>query len=142
MGIVNMSEIGFEADAVVGGVDVAARHAHPSAVHDVDAIIVPVGVAFHPDAVDHEVLAEDIGLHPACGVLDCDSLDADILAIKKLDHLRSQEPFGSLFREFILHRVDLPNVKQAVDVQCEAAALAVKCALPCDCDTVGLVGEK
>ena len=142
MRIVDVSEVGLQADAIVGGVDVAAGDPDPAAIHDVDAVVVPIGIAFHSNAVNHEVLAQHISLHPTGRVLDRYLLDTHVLAVKKLDHLWPEEPFGALFGEFILYRVDLPDVEQAVDVQGQAAALAIKGALPGERDMFRLIGEE
>src|SRR5690242_7667480 len=45
----------FETDAVVVGIEEATRHLYIFAVDDIDAIVVPHGIAFDGDAVDGHI---------------------------------------------------------------------------------------
>ena len=64
------------------------RHRHAAAIHDVHAIIVPIGSAAHGHALQREVLAIDIGLHPASRVLHREVPHSDARAVHQFDHLR------------------------------------------------------
>src|ERR1700761_6353044 len=82
-----MSVLRFEADAVIVGIEEAVGQPYVFAVDEIDAIVVPDGIAFHLDAVDEHVPAAFVFLDPVERILYGDPADGDAVAmIEQDDH--------------------------------------------------------
>ena len=79
----------FEADRVVRSVEIGVRHGDVFAVDDVEAVVVPVGIALDVDAVDLEVFALIVGLHPAGRVFQADAFDRYAVAFAEVEDHRA-----------------------------------------------------
>ena len=71
---------GFEADRIVGRIDETIADAHVFGIGDVQAVVVPVGGALDRDAVDDQVRALPVVLHPIGGIFEGNPGDGNIAA--------------------------------------------------------------
>ena len=94
--------MGLEAEDIVGRIDVAVPDDHVLAVHDVDAVVVPVRFAIDPNPLYINVVALVIGLVPAARILQEDILDGHAVALPEVDVLGTVHLVGPVQLEGIL----------------------------------------
>ncbi len=94
--------MGLEAEDIVGRIDVAVPDDHVLAVHDVDAVVVPVRFAIDPNPLYINIVALVIGLVPAARILQEDILDGHAVALPEVDVLGTVHLVGTVQFEGIL----------------------------------------
>ena len=126
----------LEADRVVGRIEERVGQLHAVAVDDVDAVVVPESFAVHGDAVDVEVLALVVDLHPEGRVFPRYVVDLHVFALAQEDQRRTRS--GTVVFQLVLDHAFL----DLVDVVVRGfSALAVDHAPARNADVLGFVGE-
>src|SRR5690606_3648745 len=65
--------MGFETYSVIGSVYVTVRNPHIFTITDIHTIIVPVGIAIHPNPVYDQICTPIIGLNPTGRIFQCNT---------------------------------------------------------------------
>ena len=131
----------LQADAVIGGVDVATRDAHVAAIGDVQAVVVPI-CTVHDRQVVHHHVATQLHRHvPAGTVAQGHVRQRHAVGMRQAEQFGSRRLVGSM-APVVVFWVDAHTlVVQAVDVQRQLQATPVYRALPCDANVVRPVGH-
>ena len=133
--------IGFQADAVVGRIDVTTGDAHVAAVGDVQPVVVPVGPVVYGKVVHHHVAAQ-LQRHAPAG-----TVAQGYVAQRHTVRMRQAEQLGPCRLARTLATVVVVGVNahtpmvQAVDIQGQLQSLPVYHALPRDADVPCPVGH-
>ena len=124
--------LGFEADGVVLGIEIAAAHDGMHAAIHIHAVVVICGEAADGDVLEGELLAVLVILHPAGAVPEGDVAHGDVGAIAEIDDDGALAFLGvgqgSLLGE-------------ALGIGGEGGPLPIYRALPADADVLLLIGE-
>src|SRR5690349_16648730 len=115
----------FQADTVIGCVDIAIGDAHIDTVGNIVCRLLPVQKNVYGDAVNHQVPAALIGLNPARGIPHGNTGDGNITTVNKLSELWAEWFLWAHLDKIVIDAVDLPGIKQTVDVECKTAALPI-----------------
>jgi hypothetical protein len=81
--------VALEAVHIVSGIEIAIPDYHVAAVHDIDSVVVPVGLSIDRDSVDEDVAALVVLLVPATRILQGDILDGYSGTLVEVDVLRT-----------------------------------------------------
>jgi hypothetical protein len=113
----------LQANAVIGRVDKTMSDSDLLTIGDIDAIIIPIGVALHADTIDDQLFTEPVSLYPTTGILHRNPGNTHIFAIR---YLKITGPvLRSLSSKIILRAVQFTGIKQAIQVQGQLTPLPV-----------------
>ena len=114
--------VALEAVHIVSGIEIAVPDYHVATVHDIDSVVVPVGLGIDRNSVDEDVPALVVLLVPATRILQGDILDGYSGTLVEVDILRTLLLYHTVVGKFVLHQSEVDEIR-ITDSDVEAAAV-------------------
>jgi hypothetical protein len=96
--------MGFQADAIVCGINIRIGYGNTVAIHDIKTIVVPESPAVDSNTVCPYIFTSVVCLHPRGGIAHCYSPDQNVFAGTKIYQHGPDFDFGPVVTKGILYK--------------------------------------